>query len=138
MDYDKAILILSSLANGVNPITGEVFASDSPYQSADVVRALYVGLDALEKAKPKAKRRGRFPANAGKPWTDEEDRHLLQLLDTGCEVITIAARLERTPAGIQARLERHGRLHAHGMQWRKGIVNSEQERPESSPADEQA
>ena len=48
MDDIKALGIVSALANGVNPQTGEVFDIDSPYQSADVIRALYIAVRALE------------------------------------------------------------------------------------------
>ena len=41
MDDSKALGIVSALASGVNPFSGEVFPADSPYQSPDVVRALY-------------------------------------------------------------------------------------------------
>ena len=40
MDADKAIEIVKSLADGVDPHTGERYPSDSPYQNADTVRAL--------------------------------------------------------------------------------------------------
>lgn len=49
MDNAKALFTLSALANGVHPDTGEVFAADSPYQTADVVRALYVGVRASKR-----------------------------------------------------------------------------------------
>ena len=48
MDDSKALAVVSALADGVNPYTGEVFEPDSPYQSADVVRALYIAVRALE------------------------------------------------------------------------------------------
>src|SRR5688572_18443227 len=40
MDDNRALAIVSALANGVNPQTGEIFEVDSPYQSVDVIRAL--------------------------------------------------------------------------------------------------
>lgn len=42
MDEMKALAIVSTLANGVNPLTGEIFPADSPYQTVDVVRALFL------------------------------------------------------------------------------------------------
>ena len=50
MDEARALTIVSALANGVNPLTGELFAVDSPYQSPDVIRALYCAVRALEAA----------------------------------------------------------------------------------------
>jgi hypothetical protein len=120
MDDIKALTIVSALANGVNPQTGEVFDVESPYQSADVIRALYIAVRALEtttrtKLRPS---RNRLPSNAGKPWTENEDLELLEKFDEGVSVAELARAHDRTPAGIQARLERHGRLPAQGLQWR--------------------
>jgi hypothetical protein len=113
MDESKALAILSTLANGVNPLTGEVFPPDSPYQTADVVRALFLASSLLEsRAKPKARNTSTLPGNAGKPWTAEEDQMLLQEFDRGSPIAALAQTHGRTPAGIQARLEKHGRLQA--------------------------
>jgi hypothetical protein len=110
MDEAKALNILSTLANGVNPVTGEVFAADSPYQSSEVVRALYLATRALEsRAKPTKVRTG-LPSNAGKPWSEEDDRKLLAEFDRGSSLQDLAQAHARTVAGIQARLEKHGRL----------------------------
>jgi len=38
MNPDEALGIIRSLADGVDPYSGERFASDSPYQQADTVR----------------------------------------------------------------------------------------------------
>ena len=120
MDDNKALAIVSALANGVNPQTGEMFEVDSPYQSADVIRALYVAVRALELSSRSKVRsnRARMPANAGKPWTEQEDRELLEKFDSGLTVAQLGQAHDRTLAGIQARLERHGRLQGQGVQWR--------------------
>jgi hypothetical protein len=113
MDETKSVAILSALANGVNPITGEVFSAESPYQHADVIRALYAAVERFKQVEPtKAKTRPRpeGPSNVGKPWSDEEDRRLLAEFDRGGRPNEIAQELGRTIAGIEARLERHGRL----------------------------
>ena len=120
MDDIKALGIVSALANGVNPQTGEVFDVDSPYQTADVIRALYIAVRALETTTRTKLRpgRSRMPSNAGKPWTEQEDLELLEKFDEGLAIAELARAHDRTPAGIQARLERHGRLRAQGLQWR--------------------
>lgn len=120
MDDIKALGIVSALANGVNPQTGEVFDVESPYQSADVIRALYIAVRALESTTRTKLRpgRSRMPTNAGKPWTENEDLELLEKFDEGLSIAELARVHDRTPAGIQARLERHGRLTAQGLQWR--------------------
>lgn len=126
MDDNKALVIVSALANGVNPQTGETFEADSPYQSADVIRALYLAVRALEMSSRSKARgsRARLPANAGKPWTEKEDRELLERFDAGLSVAQLAQAHDRTLAGIQARLERHGRLQGQGVQWRGRAVNA--------------
>lgn len=126
MDEIKALAIVSALANGVNPLTGEIFPADSPYQTADVVRALFLARRALETpSKPRA--RAHLPDNAGKRWTDEEDRKLLREFDRGGEIPDLAQAHGRTTAGIQARLEKYGRVQtqiatasANRRAWRAG------------------
>jgi len=117
MDESKTVAILSALAHGVNPTTGEVFGSDSPYQQADVVRALFAALDRFKQATSVPRSRVAAAAidsrpNVGKPWSDEEDRRLLEEFDRGLAPADLARNLGRTVAGIEARLERHGRLSA--------------------------
>jgi hypothetical protein len=121
MDESKAHRILSVLASGTDPLTGEVFPPDSPYQAPDIVRALYIAIRALEAqpasasggaARQSAAHRaaGPAPGNAGKPWTEDEDRRLLEAFDRGQTPRALAAAHERTLAGIEARLEKYGRL----------------------------
>lgn len=109
MDETKALAIVSALANGVNPITAEIFPTDSPCQTADVVRALFLARRALE-ATSKTRSRAHLPGNAGKRWTQEEDQKLLSEFDRGCATPELAQAHSRTTAGIQARLEKHGRV----------------------------
>jgi hypothetical protein len=117
MEDNKALGIVSALANGVNPLTGEVFDAESPYQSPEIVRALFVAARALGGAKtgpaPNAqptRQRPQSPNNVGKPWTSEEDQRLLTEFDRGCTPRELASQHGRTLAGIEARLEKHGRI----------------------------
>jgi len=113
----RHLAILASLAEGVHPATGEVFANDCPYHSADIVRALYGAIRALEAGptppptkKPVERPREPALANVGKPWTVEEDRQLLVEFDAGKSLKECATLHQRTHAGIEARLEKLGRL----------------------------
>ncbi|HYM33766.1 MAG TPA: hypothetical protein VET48_00150 [Steroidobacteraceae bacterium] len=117
MDDAQALRIISALANGANPITGEVFPPDSPYQSPDIIRALFAAARALESKVPASQssmhtQRQRNPAigNAGKSWTAEEDRQLLAAFDAGKSLAELAQIHGRTQGGVRARLEKHGRL----------------------------
>ena len=119
MDHAKALNIVSTLANGVNPISGEVFASDSPYQSPEIVRALFVAARALEKGSiqaPSAPRETRARTqglpNVGKPWSSEEDERLVTEFAKGRSPRELAAAHGRTLAGVEARLEKLGRITA--------------------------
>ena len=48
MDRDEVIQILSLLAEGTNPETGEVYDHGSPYQSPRIIRALFHAVRLLE------------------------------------------------------------------------------------------
>lgn len=119
MDQSKALNIVSTLASGVNPITGEVFAADSPYQSSEIVRALFVAARALESgtAPPPAAAKETRPraqglSNVGKPWTAEEDERLVTEFAKGRSPRELATVHGRTLAGVEARLEKLGRITA--------------------------
>lgn len=122
MDVVKAHSIVSALANGVNPTTGEVFPSDSPYQSPAIIRALFIASRmmatnlALPAQPAKAVERARSPrsagSNVGKAWSPEDDQLLLEEFAAGRSPSELAKLLSRTLAGIEARLEKHGRITA--------------------------
>ena len=126
MNDGQALQIVSALANGLDPTTNEPMEGPSVLQDGDVIRALYVAVRALESTSRSRARanRGRMPAKAGKPWTEEEDRQLLERFDGGQSVAELAQAHERTLAGIQARLERHGRMQGQGLQWRGRASNA--------------
>jgi hypothetical protein len=115
------LYIVSALANVANPVTGEVFAADSPYQLPTVIRALFAAQRALESRLheegpratqpiPAATVRKALSTNAGKPWSSDEDRQLLAAFDANQPLAEIARTHCRTVGGVRARLEKHGRL----------------------------
>lgn len=120
MNDERALKIVSALANGFDPVRDEPVVEPSFLQDGDVIRALYAAVRALESTSRSRARvaRGRIPAKAGKPWNEEEDRQLLQRYDAGQTVAQLAQSHERTLAGIQARLERYGRVQGQGLRWR--------------------
>lgn len=109
MEDDMARRIVTALANGVDPATGETLQGDSPCQQPEVVRALMCAVRALE-SRPPRRDRNDLPANAGKPWSSDEDARLLAGFEDGLTLRELAEHHARTVAGIEARLERHGRL----------------------------
>jgi hypothetical protein len=112
MEHEKALDILQSLSNGIDPFTRESFAVDSPYQHPDVVRALFQAVRAMESAVAAQKRQAARPAagNSGKPWTKEEDERLLAAFDRGQSVDDLAGTHARSRLAIEARLARFGRV----------------------------
>ncbi|HLE66568.1 MAG TPA: hypothetical protein VI730_05415 [Burkholderiales bacterium] len=112
MNQSEALGIVRSLANGVDPASGEVFPAESPYQRAETVRALFVAAQALERSERYSRRQADLPAKAGQPWSEDEDRRLLAAFDTGRGLAELSAAHERTQTGIRARLVKYGRLAA--------------------------
>ncbi len=112
MDDIKAAGILKSLAAGLSPEDGTSLPGGTPLQSPDVVRALVLAADSLESRTRLPRRNPHLPRNAGTPWSGEEDGRLLEAFDGGATVETLAQAHERTRAGIEARLVKHGRLDA--------------------------
>ena len=104
MDDTRAAEILKSLAANESGGDGAVL------QSPDVVRALFLAAESLEARARLARRSAGLPRNAGKPWSPEEDERLLAGFDAGATVEALTAAHERTRAGIEARLVKHGRL----------------------------
>ncbi len=117
MDLFTALNKVETLANGVDPNTGEVFQPDSPYNQPDVIRALYTVLTA---AKPRNKvkktkeqkqqenvARG-LPKNAGLPWTEEGRQELIEQFNAGGQFNQLAELHERTQGSIIAELKKQG------------------------------
>lgn len=110
MDDVTALKIIDTLANGVNPATGEMLAADHPCQHSDVLRALWLASRALQDQRLRALRQSTLPANVGKPWSEEENNALVAEFHAGRAMTEIATLHQRTAAGIQARLEKLGLL----------------------------
>jgi len=112
VDSAQALAVVRSLANGVDPESGEVFPPESAYQRPQVVRALYEASTALERIERFERRRAQMPAKTGEPWSEDEDRKLLAAFDAGRALQELAATHERTIGAIRARLLKYGRINA--------------------------
>jgi hypothetical protein len=118
MEREQTLRILSALANGVHPATGEQFAPDSPYQHPDTVRALLSAVRALEgtTAIPSPERRAALPqSGAGSRWSEEEEQRLAAAFDAGKTIDALARAHSRSRAAIEARLVRLGKLDASAV-----------------------
>ncbi len=130
MESTQALKLLTTLSNGINPITAEAFPAESPYQHPDIVRALFQAVRALEErhnqppagpavgdrvgdrpsATTDAPRAANRPGKAGKPWSQPEDDELLAAYDAGQTIVALAQAHQRSRLGVEARLARYGRV----------------------------
>ena len=112
MEAVQALAVVRSLANGVDPESGEVFPPESVYQRPQVVRALYSAASALEQIERAERRKAQRPQKTGEPWSEDEDRKLLSAFDAGRGLQELAAAHERTTSAIRLPLVKYGRLAA--------------------------
>ena len=110
MQLEAALPIVRALADGINPVTGELYPDQSPYAEPRALRALYSAVDLMQKEMDREKRRERLPANFGKPWTEGEDRVLVVEFDGAVPIHEIARKHQRTASSIRLRLEKLGKI----------------------------
>lgn len=112
MDIKRAKEIVSVLAEGVDPTTGEVFPSDHICNNAEVVRAFYALLQQGEVEKKK-----KNYENASKRWTKEEEEHLRELFKEGVKVSELQKRFLRSRGSIESRLAKLGLIEKKFPFW---------------------
>ena len=128
METQKTLQILRTLAEGIDPATGEQFVTGSAYQHPDTVRALFSAVRMLESPVASAstpvpaKQAGAAPAkqagaaakpgleNSGRPWSEEEDARLGSTYDAGRSIEELAGIHKRSKWAIEARLARLGKI----------------------------
>jgi hypothetical protein len=108
MEISRAKEIISALAEGVDPTTGEVLPENNVCNKGEVVRAFYTVLSSLDTPTPKHKKTQ--PENVGKRWTDEDDKKLCEMFDAGLSKKDICNTFKRTTTGIASRLVRLGKI----------------------------
>lgn len=82
MDIQRAKELLTVLAEGVDPLTGEVLPDDHVCNKGEIVRALNCAVEELSRRRKKP-----LPENNGKPWTEELDDELCRLFDGGNQAV---------------------------------------------------
>jgi len=118
MELYKAVQMIESVANGINPESGEAFPTHSPYNSPGVIRALFTCAQAIKHSGPKTKKsaeekqaenksRG-LPKNAGLPWTKAVKAELANLYKAGENPDNLARKFERTKYAIVLELKKQG------------------------------
>ncbi len=105
MDLQRAKELLSGLADGVDPLTGEVLPEDHVCNKAEIIRAFHCVLKSLpgKTSKPQ-------PENTGKPWDDADDAILCQMFDAGGGRKEMCAYFKRSEGSLAARLVRLGKI----------------------------
>ncbi len=101
MDRKDTLYIIQTLANGIDPITGEIFQYGSPFQNIEVSRALFHAAKIIQETDYK-------PLNAGKPWTVYEQNKVINEYRRGHSISKIAKGHKRTPGAIKSRLRKVG------------------------------
>ena len=103
MDIIKAKEIVTALAEGVDPITGEILPPDHVCNNTEVVRAFYAMLkiDTADKKK-------KIYENAGKKWSKEDDELLKQMFNQSINVSELQKKFNRSRGSIQSRLAKLG------------------------------
>lgn len=107
MDIERARELIVGLADGVDPLTGEVLPDDHLCNKAEIVRALHALL-AYQQSNSKSSKNP--PPNSGNPWTDTEIDELSTEFDSGMKLSTIARAHGRSRGSIEARLSKLGKI----------------------------
>lgn len=126
MDIQQSIDTVQSLANGVNPVTGELFPDHSPYNHPEIVRALFFCVQHM-KQPPKVKKtveqkqaenlaKGQ-PKNAGMPWTPELKTELATGFNAGVATTELARQFERSKSAIVSELIKQGLIDEDDKQY---------------------
>jgi DNA-binding NarL/FixJ family response regulator len=122
MKTKRATQILTSLVQGLDPVSGAELPADGVLQRADVLRALLAAIAALETGAAREARRAQLPANVGSAWTAEEEQGLVKAFQAGDALADIAEKLGRTVRAVEARLERLGLLTAEQRSTRDSFT----------------
>jgi len=122
MQHTEARSILVSLIEGRNPGSGEALPNDCVVHRPDVIRALLVGVGAIDTTDARVKRRAQLPENVGIGWTTKEEEQLRSEFAAKEPLTAIATRHGRTLRAIEARLERMGLITAEERTTRGGFT----------------
>ena len=110
MQKSKAIDIIKLLADGVHPMTGEQLDQNHVINEPDVVRALSSAVEALVSEEEKVRRQRNLPKRVGKPWSEQEDKALINAFDSGIPLGDLVDKHQRTRGAIRTRLVRLGKI----------------------------
>jgi len=107
VEIQEALVVIRSLANGLNPEGSNPLPQDSIYRRPQTVRALNRAVSALVAAEERERNR---PNNAGKSWSPGEDLKICEELRAGGNLHQIAVAHGRSVGSIVTRLVRLGKI----------------------------
>ncbi|WP_027820951.1 hypothetical protein [Paraburkholderia bannensis] len=113
MSPREALPIIRTLADGIDPLTGDVLCDQSPFNQPDVIRALFAAAQGLEHLfdEPAARAcTAKKAQNAGASGPPEEDERLVKAYDEGANVAALAAQHGPTKGAFSSRLVKLGRI----------------------------
>jgi len=115
METTEVRSIVKTLAQGIDPTTGEVFPQSSPYNDPKIIRALFKVVDlawppgrsklSLDEKRQRNVERG-LPTNAGLPWSEEHREAVAEGFKNGKTIRELATSLERSLTAINSELIR--------------------------------
>ena len=115
METTEVRSIVKTLAQGIDPTTGEVFPQNSPYNDPKIIRALFKVVDlawppgrsklSLDEKRQRNLERG-LPRNAGLPWSEEHREAVAEGFKSGKTIRELATALERSLTAINSELIR--------------------------------
>lgn len=104
MDIIRAKEIVRTLADGVDPTTGEVLPAESVYNSPEVIRALFTILEFVNKETRQIAQKSSLE-NAGMPWSEDEDEKLRDEFSAELKLSDIAREHGRSRGAIESRVK---------------------------------
>lgn len=118
MDIQKAKEIVQLLADGIDPVTGELLPKDSIYNEPEVIRALHTVINSIriprnisrktKEEKQKENLENGKPKNAGLPWDEESKSDIAQMFKSGKTPLELSEYFERTTSAITSELKHQG------------------------------
>lgn len=117
--------MLMSLIEGRNPRSGEQLPSECVVHHSDVLRALLLGVGAIDTVDARVKRRGALAENVGQGWTTQKEEQLRSEFVAKEPLSVVAAPHGRTLRAIEARLPRMGLITADQCTTRGGFSTTD-------------
>jgi ATP-dependent exoDNAse (exonuclease V) alpha subunit len=110
--FAEAQRLIAQIVEGVDPVTSERLAEDSPYRHPKILQALRTLLDARPPRASRAARDGKsMPeglTNHGKSWSQQERTEVAERFKANLPIREIAALHQRTTGSIRSELIKQG------------------------------